>query len=74
MIKAILSACLAWGLDNNLTRKVALTDATWLAAVKGSSLARRTSTIRSDGDSRASTVNRCGGLSLAAFCQPPPLA
>lgn len=32
---AILGACLAWGLDNNLTRKVALHDATWLAAVKG---------------------------------------
>lgn len=32
---AILGACLAWGLDNNLTRAVALTDATWLAAVKG---------------------------------------
>ena len=33
---AILGACLAWALDNNLTRKVALADATWLAAVKGS--------------------------------------
>lgn len=33
---AILAACLCWGLDNNLTRKVARTDATWLAAVKGS--------------------------------------
>lgn len=32
---AILGACLAWGIDNNLTRKLALTDATWLAAVKG---------------------------------------
>lgn len=32
---AILGACLAWGLDNNLTRKVALSDATWIAAVKG---------------------------------------
>lgn len=32
---AILGACLGWGIDNNLTRKVALTDATWLAAVKG---------------------------------------
>jgi len=32
---AILGACLCWGLDNNLTRKVSLTDATWLAAVKG---------------------------------------
>ncbi|MBU4336938.1 MAG: DMT family transporter [Actinobacteria bacterium] len=32
---AILGACACWALDNNLTRKVALTDATWLAAVKG---------------------------------------
>ena len=32
---AILGACFAWGIDNNLTRKVALHDATWLAAVKG---------------------------------------
>ena len=32
---AILGACFCWGLDNNLTRKVALNDATWLAAVKG---------------------------------------
>ncbi|AZI56820.1 DMT family transporter [Nakamurella antarctica] len=32
---AVLGACLAWGIDNNLTRKVALTDASWLAAVKG---------------------------------------
>ena len=32
---AILGACLAWGLDNNLTRKVSLTDATWLAMSKG---------------------------------------
>lgn len=32
---AVLGACLAWGIDNNLTRKVALNDATWIAAVKG---------------------------------------
>lgn len=32
---AILGACLSWGIDNNLTRKVALNDATWLAAIKG---------------------------------------
>lgn len=32
---AVLGACLAWAIDNNLTRKVALNDATWLAAVKG---------------------------------------
>ncbi len=32
---AVLGACLGWAIDNNLTRKVAQTDATWLAMVKG---------------------------------------
>ncbi len=32
---AVLGACLAWSIDNNLTRKVSLTDATWIAAIKG---------------------------------------
>lgn len=32
---AIMAACFAWGIDNNLTRKVSLTDATWIASVKG---------------------------------------
>ena len=32
---AIMGACFAWGIDNNLTRKVSLTDATWIASVKG---------------------------------------
>ena len=32
---AILAACLAWAIDNNLTRKVALSDATFIAMVKG---------------------------------------
>jgi len=32
---AILGACLAWGIDNNLTRKVSLSDVTWIASIKG---------------------------------------
>jgi drug/metabolite transporter (DMT)-like permease len=32
---AVLGACLAWGLDNNFTRKVALNDATFIAMAKG---------------------------------------
>jgi drug/metabolite transporter (DMT)-like permease len=32
---AVLGACLAWGIDNNLTRKVSLADASWVAMVKG---------------------------------------
>jgi drug/metabolite transporter (DMT)-like permease len=31
----VLGACFAWAVDNNLTRKLALLDATWLASVKG---------------------------------------
>lgn len=32
---AVLGACLAWGVDNNLTRRVSLADASWIACVKG---------------------------------------
>jgi drug/metabolite transporter (DMT)-like permease len=32
---SVLGACLAWGIDNNLTRKVSLNDATYIAMVKG---------------------------------------
>lgn len=34
-ILLVLGACLAWALDNNLTRKVSLADATWIACIKG---------------------------------------
>ncbi len=32
---AVLGACFAWAIDNNLTRKVALVEASWIAMVKG---------------------------------------
>jgi drug/metabolite transporter (DMT)-like permease len=32
---AVLGACFAWGIDNNLTRKISLADATWIASTKG---------------------------------------
>ena len=32
---AVLGACLAWAIDNNLTRKVSLADATFIAMCKG---------------------------------------
>jgi drug/metabolite transporter (DMT)-like permease len=32
---SVLGACFAWGLDNNLTRKVSLADSTWIASIKG---------------------------------------
>lgn len=32
---AVIGACLAWAIDNNLTRKVALADARYIAMVKG---------------------------------------
>jgi drug/metabolite transporter (DMT)-like permease len=32
---SVVGACAAWALDNNLTRKLSLNDASWLAMVKG---------------------------------------
>lgn len=32
---AISAACFAWAVDNNVTRKVSLSDASWIAAMKG---------------------------------------
>ena len=32
---AVLGACFAWAVDNNLTRKVSLADAAWIASIKG---------------------------------------
>lgn len=32
---AVLGACLAWAIDNNLTRKISLSDASWIASRKG---------------------------------------
>jgi drug/metabolite transporter (DMT)-like permease len=34
-VLAVLGACLVWAVDNNLTRKVSLSDATWIASMKG---------------------------------------
>jgi drug/metabolite transporter (DMT)-like permease len=31
----VIGACVAWAIDNNLTRKVALADAAWIAMIKG---------------------------------------
>lgn len=54
---AVLGACAAWALDNNLTRKVALADATWIASVKGLV---------------AGAVNLALGLAVGASLPPAP--
>lgn len=54
---AVLGACVAWGIDNNLTRKVSLADATWIAAIKGLA---------------AGTVNLVIALLLGATWPPLP--
>ena len=53
----VLGACLAWGIDNNLTRKVSLTDATWIATVKGLT---------------AGSINLCLAVLLGAKLPPLP--
>ena len=55
---AVLGACLAWGVDNNLTRKVSLAGATWVAMVKGLA---------------AGSVNLAIALALGASLPPPGL-
>jgi len=32
---AVLGACLAWAIDNNMTRQISLADASWIASLKG---------------------------------------
>lgn len=32
---AVLGACFAWAIDNNLTRKISLSDAAWITSIKG---------------------------------------
>ena len=54
---AVLGACAAWALDNNLTRKLALADATWIASVKGLA---------------AGAVNLLLGLATGATWPPAP--
>ena len=54
---AVLGACAAWAVDNNLTRKVALADATWIASVKGLV---------------AGSVNLALGLAIGATLPPAP--
>ncbi|MCW5624044.1 MAG: DMT family transporter [Burkholderiales bacterium] len=34
-VLAVVGACFAWAVDNNLTRKLALLDATWVTSMKG---------------------------------------
>jgi drug/metabolite transporter (DMT)-like permease len=74
---AVLGACLCWGLDNNLTRKVALNDAIWLAAIKGAVAGPVNLTIALAAGSTLPSIGRIGaamaiglfayGVSLALF-------
>ena len=54
---AVLGACAAWAVDNNLTRKVSLADASWIASVKGLA---------------AGSVNLVLGLAAGAAWPPAP--
>jgi drug/metabolite transporter (DMT)-like permease len=55
---AVVGACLAWGIDNNLTRKVSLSDASFIAMVKGLA---------------AGATNLMLALSLGASWPPMPI-
>jgi drug/metabolite transporter (DMT)-like permease len=72
---AVLGACLAWGLDNNLTRKVALADASWLAAVKGGAGGSVNLAIAlALGSSMPTPIQAAGAMTLGLFAYGISLA
>lgn len=67
---AVLGACLAWAIDNNLTRKVSLHDATWIAMVKGLAAGSTNLVVALILGARlpgAPTVLAAGALGFAAY-------
>lgn len=78
-ILAIASACLAWAIDNNLTRRIALTDPVQIAALKGSVAGVVNVAIALWGGAALPSATRIGaaalvglvgyGLSLVLFVQ-----
>lgn len=72
---AVLVACLAWGVDNNLTRKVALNDATWIASIKGLVAGSVNLVLAfSLGMSMPSLLNMAGAMLLGFFAYGVSLA
>lgn len=72
---AVLGACLAWGVDNNLTRKVALNDATWIASIKGLVAGSVNLVLAfSLGMSMPSLLNMAGAMLLGFFAYGVSLA
>ncbi|MGZ8270965.1 MAG: DMT family transporter [Methylophilus sp.] len=72
---AVLGACLAWGIDNNLTRKVALNDATWIASIKGLVAGSVNLALAfSLGGSLPSLLNMAGAMLLGFFAYGVSLA
>ncbi|QLQ17202.1 MAG: DMT family transporter [Micropruina sp.] len=73
----VLAACALWALDNNLTRRVAEVDATWLAMVKGLAAGGTNTALALAGGARTGPVASvavtlliglfCYGVSLSLF-------
>lgn len=62
---AVLGACFACAVDNNLTRKVALNDATWIAAVKELAARHPEPAAGAVGGQRAARLAGAGGWAHA---------
>jgi len=71
----VLGACLAWAIDNNLTRKLSLLDATWLASIKGLVAGATNLAIAALMGSAWPSVGRLGAaLAVGAFAYGASLA
>lgn len=64
---AVTSACLAWAIDNNLTRKVSLSDASWVAMVKGLAAGSANLAIASALGARLPSFGALAGAAVLGF-------
>ncbi len=64
---AVLAACAAWGLDNNLTRKVSLADATLVASIKGLAAGATNLALAFALGASWPSVGRIGGALVVGF-------
>ena len=64
---AVIAACVAWGIDNNLTRKVALADARYIAMVKGLSAGITNTTLALLLGARLPELSIVGAAALLGF-------
>jgi drug/metabolite transporter (DMT)-like permease len=66
-VVAVLGACAAWAIDNNLTRKVSLNDASFVAMVKGLAAGSTNLVLALAGGASWPSIGTAGAAALLGF-------